>query len=70
MSFFQRLRPEDFDTLGIFTFSFLFCYAAYELWTNQVPSPGFVLLLLVIAIFGLLIDGRIVWHYLIKKDEK
>ena len=69
MSFFNRLKPEDFDVLGIGTFSFLFGYAAYELWTDTVPAPFFVVALLVIAMLGLVIDGRIVWHYLIKRDE-
>lgn len=70
MTFFQRFRPEDFDVLGIFTFSFLFCYAGYELWTGEVPHPSAVVILLLVAIFGLAIDGRTVWHFIIKKDEK
>lgn len=70
MSFFQDLKPEDFDTLGIATFIFLMIYAGYELWTDQVPSPAFVIALFAIGFLGLMIDGRIVWHYLIKRDKQ
>lgn len=61
------MRPEHFDVLGILSFSFITGFALWA-YLTEVPVPEWTLALLAfIGIIGLLIDGAIVYKYLLKK---
>jgi len=54
---FKSIRPEFFDIFGIFIFAFLMILSLWGLETNK-PMPRLVLIaLLIIGVFGFLIDS-------------
>ena len=60
-------RPEAFDILGIGIFSFFILVSSRAIFLDQPLPEWMAYALLVIGIFGLLIDGYIVYKAYLKK---
>ena len=65
----RKFKPESFDILGLFTFSFITILSFWSL-VSYNPFPRWaVFILLLIGIAGLIIDGSIVYQTYIKKSN-
>lgn len=59
--------PAFFDIFGLLTFSYLAYIAINSLNTEKPIGRPFLVVLLLIAAGGLVVDGHIVWERFIKK---
>ena len=64
------MRPEHFDVLGILSFTYILSFALWA-YLTEVPVPEWTLALLAfIGIVGLLIDGAMVFKYVLGNGKK
>ncbi len=56
----MNLRPEFFDIIGIFVFGIIFTIGVWMLFSTDKLPIWTAYLLIIIGIFGLIIDGAIV----------
>ena len=54
------IKPEFFDIFGIFVFTYLFLFSFWILKNKKLPPNWTLILIMIIAVFGLLVDGFIV----------
>lgn len=60
-------RPEAFDILGVVVFSFFTVVSVRAILSDQSLPDWMVYVLLFVGVFGLLIDGYIVYKTYLKK---
>ncbi|MEK9161114.1 MAG: hypothetical protein AAB440_03755 [Patescibacteria group bacterium] len=64
------MRPEHFDVLGILSFTYILAFALWA-YLTEVSVPDWTLALLAfIGLVGLLIDGAIVFTYVLGNGKK
>lgn len=56
----MKIRPEDFDILGVFVFPSIAAVALYALVTGNTLPDWVLYYLLFVGVVGLIIDGTIV----------
>lgn len=60
------VNPEFFDTFGIVVFLFITSLSLWSLNKKQCPPEWALFVLLLIGLSGLLVDGFIVYVYLLE----
>lgn len=60
-------RPEFFDIFGLTTFTFLGTVSLWALLTDRALPDWILIIFLLIAVGGLIVDGIIVYHTYLKK---
>lgn len=65
----MKIRPENFDVLGVFVFASITAIALYALTADNVLPKWVLFYLLLVGVGGLIVDGMIVYLTFIKKNH-